>query len=350
MHIPSAGLTCALAFVAGWVAKALGAPLPWLLGALLVTASAGIANIRPLGHVLGFPSLIRTAFVPVIGVAIGAAFTPEVARQVQAWWPSLVALLAFVPLAHATGYLAARRIGGTDPATAYYGMMPGGFVEAIPLGEAAGADIAQLATFQFLRLVLLIVFMPIGFSLATGQVVGSATGETIGKAAGLLPQDWAILVAAGVVGAFGGRAIGIPAGIVVGPLILSGIAHGLGWTEGSPPQWLIETTQLVIGASLGGRFAGRSPRILWTGLKVVVAAVLAILAIAGIFAALLHQAVGEEWQAVFLAFAPGGLVEMALIALSLQVGVIYVTGHHAARIILAVALARTFEAKVIKPR
>ncbi|MEM9032287.1 MAG: AbrB family transcriptional regulator, partial [Pseudomonadota bacterium] len=109
MHIPSAGLTCALAFVAGWVAKALGAPLPWLLGALMVTASAGIANIRPLGHVLGFPSLIRTAFVPVIGVAIGAAFTPEVARQVQAWWPSLVALLAFVPLAHATGYLAARR-------------------------------------------------------------------------------------------------------------------------------------------------------------------------------------------------------------------------------------------------
>ena len=350
LHLPTALLTIAAAGAAGWVALKLGTPLPWLLGALVVTATAGIAGLRPLGHVLGLPGPVRTAFVPVIGVAIGAAFTPDIAREALAWWPTLLALVAFIPLAHYAGYLVARRVGQVDPATAYYGMMPGGFVESIPLGEAAGADIAQLATFQFLRLILLIVLMPIGFSLATGHVVGSATGETIGTSTGLTLSDWGLLIAAGAVGGVGGRLLKIPAGIIMGPLLLSGLVHVLGWTEGGPPGWLIDATQLVIGASLGARFAGRSPRILWTGLRVVAVAVASMLALGSLFAALLHRAVGERWEAVFLAFAPGGLVEMALIALSLEISMIYVTGHHVVRIVLAVTVARALEARVIGTR
>jgi uncharacterized membrane protein AbrB (regulator of aidB expression) len=56
--------------------------------------------------------------------------------------------------------------------------------------------------------------------------------------------------------------------------------------------------------------------------------------------------VGEPLAAVFLAFAPGGLAEMGLIALSLQMSVIYVTAHHVARIVLAVTVARLFWRKV----
>jgi uncharacterized membrane protein AbrB (regulator of aidB expression) len=50
---------------------------------------------------------------------------------------------------------------------------------------------------------------------------------------------------------------------------------------------------------------------------------------------------------VFLAFAPGGLAEMALVALSLEISVIYVTVHHILRIILAVLLARAFAGRVL---
>ena len=54
----------------------------------------------------------------------------------------------------------------------------------------------------------------------------------------------------------------------------------------------------------------------------------------------LHLLVGEPVAAVFLAFAPGGLAEMTLIALSLKINVIYVTVHHVGRIVLAVSLAK----------
>ena len=58
------------------------------------------------------------------------------------------------------------------------------------------------------------------------------------------------------------------------------------------------------------------------------------------FAAALAPLVGEPVAAVFLAYAPGGLAEMSLIALSLQMSVVYVTIHHVARIVLSVLVAR----------
>lgn len=348
-HVPSLLLALAAGTAGGAVAKLLGAPLPWLLGSLLVITAGAIANVRPFGHTVGVPSPIRTWFIPIIGVSIGAGFTPSILGEAARWWPTALALFLYIPLAHVIGYQIARRVGGADKPTAYYGAMPGGFIESITLGEAAGADGAMLATLQFLRLILCIVMIPIGFSLATGGAVGSASGAVIGGGAHVLTGwEWIILGVAGAVGAVGGRFLNLPAGIVVGPILLSGLVHILGWVEGGPPRWLVDVTQLVIGTTLGTRFAGRSPKILLNGLRVTLVSIPLTLALATGFAVLLHSAVDERWEAVFLAFAPGGLAEMALIAVSLEISVIYVTCHHVLRILIAVLLARFAEARLIR--
>ncbi len=347
-HWPTACLTLAIGAVGGYAASRLGLPLPWLLGSLIVTAALAIANLRPLGHVVGAPTGLRLFFIPVIGVSIGAAVTPEIGSDLSRWWPSLLALALFVPIAHALGYTLARRAGISDPPTAYYGTMPGGFIEAIALGDQAGADPALLAVLQFLRLILCIVLIPIGFGLLTGETVGSATGAVIGDTGhALSARDWAILAACGVIGAVGGRAIRMPAGIITGPIIVSGLVHLMGWVEGGPPGWLVNLTQLVIGTTLGARFAGRGPDVLLTGLRVSLVTVGTTLALSGLFSVALAGLVGESWRAVFLAFAPGGLTEMALVALSLDLSVIYVTAHHVIRILLSVAFARLAAGRVL---
>lgn len=348
IHLPSAALGLVLAAAGGAGAKALGAPLPWLLGSLVVIAATAIAEFRPFGQVVGLPPAARSAFIPVIGVSIGAAFSPEIFEAARDWWPTLLALALYIPLAHGAGFVAARRIGGIDKPTAYYGMMPGGLIESATLGEAAGADAAQLATFQFLRLILCIVMLPIGFSLLTGHLVGSAGGAVIGGSGDTLSaSDWAVLAVAGIVGGLAGGYAAIPAGLIMGPILLSGVAHLAGWVDGGPPRWLVDLSQLVIGTTLGTRFAGRSPRILLIGLRVTLVSVTLTLLLAGAFAAVLHPVVGERWEAVFLAFAPGGLAEMSLIALSLEISVVYVTLHHLVRILLAVGSARLFQGRIV---
>ncbi len=152
--------------------------------------------------------------------------------------------------------------------------------------------------------------------------------------------DVLILLVAGIVGFQGGRWLRLPAAIMTGPVLVSGFVHLMGWTEGVPPGWAVGATQVVVGTVLGARFAGLEKGALPLAARLAVVNVAAALVLAFGFAIAVSKLVGQPVQATFLAFAPGGLAEMSLIALSLKMSVVYVTVHHVARIVLSVTLAR----------
>ncbi len=347
-HWPTVVLSHVVGAAGGVLARAAHLPLPWLLGPLIAVALFAVAGLRPLGHQLQAPQWLRMLFVPIIGVSIGTSFRPEILEEIGTWWPSLVVLCLYIPLLHWTGYRMIRATGGTDRVTAFYGTAPGGLIEAVEMGIAHGADARMLTMLQFLRLILTILLVPLAFTWMTGHAVGSASGAVLpGGQAGLGPADLAILGACGVAGALAGLRLRLPAGHVTGPLLLSGLAHLLGWTAAAVPGWLVIATQLVIGTSLGVRFAGMQRVTLFHALRLSVLHAAMMLSAAAAVAFALAPHVGEPVAATFLAFAPGGLAEMGLIALSLDMSVIYVTAHHVLRIILAVGTARILAHRIV---
>ena len=340
VDIPALAMTLMIGAIGGVAAAALGVPLGYLLGSLLAVGFAAAMDWRPFGRAVNMPMRLRLAFVPVIGVAIGGAFTPEVAREALGWGSSLLALLLFVPVAHGVGYMIFRR-GGLPKVDAYFSSLPGGLIESVQLGEEAGADVRLLTVLQFLRLILTIIAVPLIFLGVTGHAVGSASGVQMeGADVALGLRDIVVLVACGGFGVWLARLLRIPAWIITGPLILSALAHVLGWVEGVPPGWLISLTQVVLGTGLGARFAGVTGAMLRRAGGLAVLNGAAVMALAYGFAIVLHALVGEPVAAVFLAFAPGGLAEMSLIALSLNISAIYVTTHHVVRIAMAVGAAQ----------
>lgn len=332
-------LTLGLGGLGGALAAWAHLPLGFLLGSLLVSAVLATFDLRPFGKPVTLPVPLRQSFVPVIGVAIGGAFTPEVLAQTPGWTPSLLALLAYIPLAHLIGFTVYSR-GGLPRVAAFFGAVPGGLIESVELGAEAGADIRLLTVLQFLRLILTIVLVPLIFWALTGQAVGSASGVRIGGEAVLGWRDAAVLFAAGGLGVMTGRALGLPAWIITGPVLFSAISHGLGWAEGVPPGWLIATTQVVLGTGLGARFAGADHAMLLRAGRLALLNAAIALALAFSFALALRGLTGEPGAAIFLAYAPGGLAEMSLIALSLKMSIAFVTVHHIARIVLAVTVAK----------
>lgn len=333
-------VTLAIGGIGGFAAHLVHLPLGFLLGSMIVTAVLAVAGLRPLGCDIVLPARLRFSFVPVIGVAIGGAFTPEVAGAMLGWWPSLAALCLFVPMAHGLGFLIYRR-GGLDRVTALYGAVPGGLIESVEMGEEAGADVRLLTLLQFLRLIMTILTVPMIFLALTGHSVGSASGaEMVGAQAALTLWEVALMLVAGAVGAAVANALRFPGYIITGPILFSALFHGLGWMQAIPPGWLIAATQVVLGTGLGARFVGADRGMLLRAGRLAVVNGMAALVLAFGFAGLVHWLAGEPVAAGFLAFAPGGLAEMSLIALSLNMSVIYVTAHHVARIILAVGLAK----------
>ncbi|MCB2110070.1 MAG: AbrB family transcriptional regulator [Defluviimonas sp.] len=339
-HWPTVLLTYVLALSGGFAAKAAHLPLPMLLGSLVATGAATIGGLRPLGHLPQAPQKIRMMFIPVIGVAIGGSARPEILEQAGEWLPSLAALCLFIPVAHYMGFrLYAAQ--GVDRLTAFYGAAPGGLVETVQMGEDAGADIQMLAMLQFLRLIVTIVFIPLAFTWLEGHAVGSASGARVtGGELGV--REVAVLLACGVFGALAGLRLRLPAGHVIGPIVLSGGAHMAGLTHAVPPGWLVSATQVVIGTSLGVRFAGMPKARILTALRMALVNSACVIGLATGFAFAVAPLADEPVRAVFLAFAPGGLVEMGLIALSLKLSILYVTAHHLLRIVLAVSFARWF--------
>ena len=104
--------------------------------------------------------MFRNVFVATIGVMIGGLFTADLLTTLPGWWPSVLTLLLYSVVAQMVVYVLYRRIGGLDRPTAFFSASPGGLIENIVLGEAAGANAPILSVLQFLRIVIVVISVP----------------------------------------------------------------------------------------------------------------------------------------------------------------------------------------------
>jgi membrane AbrB-like protein len=189
---------------------------------------------------------------------------------------------------------------------------------------------------HFIRIIIVVVAIPFLFFIVTGEAVGSASGQTMAQSIAHW-YDIPVLLIFGALGLGFARIIHLPAGHLMGPLLVSAVAHAVGLVDLSSPAWLLALCQLIIGVSLGLRFAGMRAKMLAKamGLSLVTVGYMLILAV--IFAAGLAQIVPTTFAALFISFAPGGVIEMGLIALSLSLSPVIVAGLHLLRIVMAVS-------------
>lgn len=337
LHVLTTLALLALAAVNGPLAQAIGLPLPYLLGPL--AGSALVATLAPhrLPPGYKFPQFLRLLFLAIIGLMIGAQVTPALYAEVRQFPLSFAAVTVFVGLAHAIGYAILRQVGGYDTTTALYASTPGGLYESIAMGEAAGADMNRLMIQQFLRIVVVVTALPFGLSFWIGAPVGSAGGMTLARAD--VPwSDLPLILAAGLGGLALGHLLRLPAGQMTGPMALAAILSLTGWFGFAIPQWLVNLAQIVIGTALGMRFTGLSRALLLRGAGLSLLSVGAMLLLGVLLAVALHQATGEPIDVLVISLAPGGVTEMALVALSLHANPAFVTLHHVYRILLTVVL------------
>lgn len=312
-----------------------GLALPYLLGPLLVTAAVatGLPRALPAGYC--FPTALRVGFVAVIGLMIGAQVTPALFAGAHDVALSLGALTLFVALAHGLGFAVFRYLGGYDATTALYASTPGGLYESIALGEAAGADMPRLMLQQFLRVIVVVTALPIGLSLWTGAPVGSSAGQSLARA--VVPwSDLPVIALAVAAGIALGRLLRLPAGQLTGPLAVAAGLSLSGMLTLDVPQWLVNVAQVVVGTALGMRFCGIGPALILRGLGLSLLSVALMLGLGLGFALALRGATGQPVDVLLISFAPGGVTEMALVALSLQANPAFVTLHHVYRILLTV--------------
>jgi hypothetical protein len=286
------------------------------------------------------PSL-RFAMLVVIGVLIGSAFDRGMLAQMDRWVWSLAALPLYVVVIAGCTMVYLRRVAGFDRPSAYFAAAPGGLSEMILLSDRFGADVRRVSLVHALRVLLLVTAIPFIVD-QLGLLAPTAPARPAPSLA-----DSAVLLAAGVGGVVLGRLARLPNAVLLGPMVASAAVHVAGWTDSHPPDAVVAFAQIVVGAAVGTRFTGLGlgEVVRTLGHGAVMTALM--LALSAAFAVVIHPLAGLALLPLMIAYVPGGVAEMALVALALGIDPAFVTTHHAVRIALVVGLASVLFARVV---
>ena len=115
-------------------------------------------------------------------------------------------------------------------------------------------------------------------------------------------------------------------------MLTSAILHGSGLIHAVMPWWVANTAMVAMGAITGSRFANTSPRMLLNFVAAAFGSFAVAVAISAVFAAILISLLSLRVAEVMIAFAPGSVDAMMLLALALSLDPVYVGAHHLTRI------------------
>jgi membrane AbrB-like protein len=320
----------AVGSVAFWWLKL---PLAFLLGALAATGIAAVCGLD-----IAVPNGLRGAMVALLGATIGASFTPEVLANAGKWLGSLAVVTVSVAIMSCLAYVCFRRIGEFDRVTAFFGAAPGGLGVMTVAGESMGGDPRTIALVHTARVVVVVFAVPIHIKLVE-HIDLPSTVALAGGDWGLHPLGLAEVTGAAIAGHLIALLLRLPAASIIGPMVVSAVAHLTGLFEAAPPSWLIAVTQWVMGAAIGARFAGFSLRAMGGAMAQGGMVSVATMAVAIGISTVVAAPFGLSPVALMLALAPGGLAEMCLVAVALNIDPAFVATMHVVRLVLVVMLA-----------
>jgi membrane AbrB-like protein len=334
--IGAAAMTIAVGGAGGAVAAALQLPAGWLIGSMLVSVVLVMSGVR-----LYMPDWVRQIIFVLLGVSMGSGFTQESINTMLKWPLSLVGLAVAVigMMAACTAFLhfAAR----WDKATSFFSSVPGAMSYVLAMSLRTTADTRLVVIAQMSRLLVLMAVLPL---------IVRAT-MPMDAAIPAMPTDelrvivtLAIEIALGFALGFLLEWLKVPAGLMVGGMIAGAGVHLSGTLSGAMPQPILVPCQILLGAFIGLRFAGTDIKLLREAALPSFTSFLIAIAISGGIALAVAYGLDLPVGQVLVAFAPGGLEAMTILAFVLGVDPAYVGVHQLARF-LGVSLLLPFIAR-----
>lgn len=324
-RLPRIAETLLTAAAGGFLFDLARFPAGWLAGAMVFAAAAALA-----GREMIVPTPLARACFIALGISIGAMATPETVAGMTTW-PLSVAMVSLASLAvtySTTTYL--TRVHGWDIQTAVFAGIPGGLSQAMALAAAHGSDLRSIGIVQTTRIIILAVCIPsalVVFGLA-GPARFPPSAVTIADA----PGELVILVGASVVAAFGLLRLGFRGGLIFGPIVVSALLHGSGIVHIRFPQWFANCAMVTLGAVGGSRFTGTPFRLLIAHLGAALGSFAVAVVVSAVFVVMAMALLSLRISDLVVAYAPGSVDAMMILALALHLDPVFVGAHHLARV------------------
>ena len=291
-------------------------PAALLLGPMIAAIAFGVR-----GAPLRMPKPAFQAAQAMIGCMVAHAITAEITETLIADGPLILLVVGVTVLAGALVGLVLTRLRVLPGTTAAWGSSPGGAAAMVAMAEEYGSDPRLVAFMQYVRVAAVVLSASLVARLLT-ESVAPGPPPAAAAAATLLPVLVTLLVA--IVGAGLALRLRLPAGALIGPMLLGAGLHATGIASITLPLPLLELAYATIGWYVGLRFTRETLRATLHALPGILAATLAVILLCAGWAFGLTHLLAIDFLTAFLATSPGGLDSVAIIAVGSKVDVSFV--------------------------
>jgi membrane AbrB-like protein len=324
--------TMAIAAAGGALFDLFHFPAGWLAGALVFVAVAAL-----FGRSMYVPTLMTRIFFIALGTIIGGVASPETVQGMSTWPASILMICVAMLAITVSAGLYLRHVHAWDFQTALFASVPGALSQVSAIASERDIDVRAIIIVQTVRLVILAVGVPLGLAIA--GVDAPAAIPVGGQSMFDAPLHFVLLIAGCIVAALALYRIGFSGGFFFGPMIVSAVLHGSGTSQISPPGWVASVAMIGLGAINGARFNDTSFRLLFSYLLASLGALAVAMTTAAVFVGLASMLPGLRVANLVIAYAPGSVDVMMILALALHLDPVFVGAHHLARIfVVSVAL------------
>ena len=293
-----------------------------LAAAVLVQVAGGAVKV---------PRFLLMAAQAIIGCLVARSITFSIVGGFVIHWPVFLGVVALSIIASAAVGWAMSRFRIIPGTTAVWGMLPGAATVMMLMAEAYGVDSRLVAFMQYLRVVMVAAVA----SVVSLMFVPSGGGRfSSGFFLPISLPDLAATAILAVIGGSVGLALRIPAGGLLGPLVLGAVLNVFGWVRIELPPVVLVASFALIGWNIGLRFTHDVLAAAARALPQCLVAIVLLMAFCGMLAGALTALFHIDPLTAYLATSPGGVDAAAIIAASTKVDMPFVMALQTVRMIV----------------
>ena len=312
------------------IADYLNLPLAWMLGPMISISIAALMGLKVV-----MPKLMLSGILIILGLYIGNYIDQNLINQMINWiWTSIIMFFyILVSILVVSKYL--QKFSNYKENTSIFSAAPGALGPLLILAEYEKSDLSHVATAHLIRLIIIITLFPfIIVSFASTEALEIEKFNYIDQN----HFNLIILLIGSIILILLFEKIKIPAALLSGTLVASGILQITEVATYKLPDESINFCLLILGASVGCRFADKTIKeIAKNSFHGLIATFL--LVVLGILSAYIATFfVNNDFLTLVLSFCPGGIYEVAVIAIAFDLDPNFVAFHHIIRLLIILFL------------
>ena len=319
-------MVIAISIPSALIAAFFNLPLAWFLGPMLATSVGALMGLKII-----MPRIILSSILILLGLYIGNYIDKDLFSQIHEWAFTSLIMFAYIVLSILVVSIYLQKFSKYEKKTSIFSAAPGALGPLMILAEDQKTDLSHVATSHLIRLIIIVTVFPFFVNSYYDADMGEFVQETLKNQE---ITNLLILIIFSIILILIFDRFKVPAALLSGTLVASGLLQISEIASYQISPKIVDYCLLILGASVGCRFADKTfNEVAKNAFHSFIATfLLVLLGVIAAFAASLI--IDKNFFTLLLSYCPGGIYEVAVIAIFFNLDPEFVSFHHIIRLLM----------------